>query len=140
MWNLTRIPHLKKDGPYDNWFCNGEVASPLRSFTSAGERFSEPENIKPKGSLSDVPAGRYDPHAEATYPESQLILNEILSGGSLSERALIVGQNCARLYNFQTYLRQQLPFPLIPLIDTLPDNNSSCFRFFNILSRMKLDR
>lgn len=102
----NRIPHLQKDGPYDNWFCNGEVVSMLRSFMLAGKRLSEPESVKPKGSFSDVPAGGYDPHAEATYPESQLILNEILSGGSLSERALIVGQNCARLYNFQTYLRQ----------------------------------
>ena len=45
------------------------------------------------------------PHAEATYPESQRILNEILSDVPSGERALIVGQNCARLYNFEAYLK-----------------------------------
>jgi predicted TIM-barrel fold metal-dependent hydrolase len=59
----SRIPHLQKDGPYDNWYCDGEVVSTLGSFTSAGKRFSEPESIRPEGSFSDVPAGGYDPHA-----------------------------------------------------------------------------
>jgi predicted TIM-barrel fold metal-dependent hydrolase len=40
------------------------------------------------------------PHAEATFPESQRILSEILEGVPQKERDQIVGGNCARMYGF----------------------------------------
>ena len=40
------------------------------------------------------------PHAEATFPESQRILSEILEGVPQKERNQIVGGNCARMYGF----------------------------------------
>lgn len=40
------------------------------------------------------------PHAEATFPRSMEILDEILEGVNEEERAKIVGLNAARLYDF----------------------------------------
>ena len=40
------------------------------------------------------------PHAEATFPRSMEILDEILEGVADDERAKIVGLNAAKLYNF----------------------------------------
>jgi len=42
------------------------------------------------------------PHAEATFPESQRILSEILEGVPQDEQDLIVGGNCARIYGFDS--------------------------------------
>ena len=38
------------------------------------------------------------PHAESTFPESQRILSEILADVPETEKAMIVGSNCASLY------------------------------------------
>jgi predicted TIM-barrel fold metal-dependent hydrolase len=40
------------------------------------------------------------PHSESTFPKSREILAHILAGVPQDERAKIVGQNAARLYNF----------------------------------------
>jgi predicted TIM-barrel fold metal-dependent hydrolase len=40
------------------------------------------------------------PHSESTFPKSREILAQILAGVPQDERARIVGQNAARLYNF----------------------------------------
>ena len=58
-----RIPHLQRDEPYDNWYCDGRVVSTLGSFTSPGKRFTAPQSIQPEGSFAEVPPGGYDPHA-----------------------------------------------------------------------------
>ncbi|MQF68841.1 amidohydrolase [SAR202 cluster bacterium AD-804-J14_MRT_500m] len=45
------------------------------------------------------------PHAEATFPESQRILSEILEGVPQDEQDLIVGGNCARMYGFDSDIK-----------------------------------
>lgn len=40
------------------------------------------------------------PHSESTFPRSREILDQILAGIPLAERAKIVGENTARLYHF----------------------------------------
>jgi predicted TIM-barrel fold metal-dependent hydrolase len=40
------------------------------------------------------------PHSESTFPKSREILERILAGVPEDERAKIVGDNTARLYNF----------------------------------------
>ena len=41
------------------------------------------------------------PHAESTFPKSREILNQILEGVPEDEQAKIVGENVARLYDFE---------------------------------------
>ncbi|MQF68839.1 amidohydrolase [SAR202 cluster bacterium AD-804-J14_MRT_500m] len=41
------------------------------------------------------------PHAESTFPKSREILDSILEGVSEEEKAMIVGGNCAKLYNLE---------------------------------------
>jgi predicted TIM-barrel fold metal-dependent hydrolase len=38
------------------------------------------------------------PHAESTFPRSQEVLDQILEGVPEKEKAMIAGENCARLY------------------------------------------
>ena len=40
------------------------------------------------------------PHAEGTFPKSREILDRILEGVPEDEKAKIVGENTAKLYNF----------------------------------------
>ena len=40
------------------------------------------------------------PHAESTFPKSLEILDRILKGVPDEERALIVGENAAKVYDF----------------------------------------
>ena len=58
-----RIPHLEVGDPHDQWHCDGEVVGTLGGASSAGMRFSRPEDIILEGSFANVPPGGYDPHA-----------------------------------------------------------------------------
>ena len=58
-----RIPRLQVGDPHDQWFCDGEVVGTLGGASSAGMRFSKPEEITLEGSFAKVPPGGYDPHA-----------------------------------------------------------------------------
>ena len=58
-----RIPHLVVGDPYDQWYCDGEVVGTLGGASSAGMRFSRPQDIVLDGSFAKVPPGGYDPHA-----------------------------------------------------------------------------
>ena len=40
------------------------------------------------------------PHSESTFPKSLEILDEILEGVPEEEKAMIVGENAARVYGF----------------------------------------
>ena len=58
-----RIPHLEIGDPHDQWHCDGEIVGTLGGASSAGMRFSRPQDIILDGSFSNVPPGGYDPNA-----------------------------------------------------------------------------
>ena len=58
-----RIPHLEIGDPHDQWYCDGEIVGTLGGASSAGMRFSRPQDIILDGSFAQVPPGGYDPNA-----------------------------------------------------------------------------
>ncbi|MBM3924637.1 MAG: amidohydrolase [SAR202 cluster bacterium] len=58
-----RIPRLVKGNPYDRWLCDGENVGTLGGASSAGMRFTRPQDITLEGNFARVPPGGYDPRA-----------------------------------------------------------------------------
>ena len=58
-----RIPRLEIGDPHDQWYCDGEIVGTLGGASSAGMRFSRPQDIILDGSFAKVPPGGYDPNA-----------------------------------------------------------------------------
>ena len=73
-----RIPHLVVGDPFDQWYCDGEVVGTLGGASSAGMRFSRPQDIVLEGSFAKVPPGGYDPHAHVQDLDVDGVYGDVL--------------------------------------------------------------
>lgn len=58
-----RIPHIVNKGFYDQWFVDNQPIGTIGGASTAGMRFTKPEEIKLEGNFDDVLLGGYDPDA-----------------------------------------------------------------------------
>ena len=59
----TRIPYVKLGDPFDRWIVDGNPSGTIGTSSSAGLRYTKPDDIVLDGSFKDVPPGGYNPHA-----------------------------------------------------------------------------
>ena len=57
------IPHIESGDPYDHWLVGGQVFGTIGTSSSAGMRYTKPQDIVLEGSFKNVPPGGYNPHA-----------------------------------------------------------------------------
>ena len=58
-----RIPRVEAGEPFDQWIVDGHVFGTIGTSSSAGLRYTKPDDITLDGSFRDVPPGGYNPHA-----------------------------------------------------------------------------
>ena len=59
----NRIPRVEAGEPFDQWIVDGHEFGTIGTSSSAGLRYTKPDDIKLDGSFKDVPPGGYNPHA-----------------------------------------------------------------------------
>ena len=59
----ARVPHIVNKGCYDQWLVDNQPIGTIGGASTAGMRFTKPEEIRLEGSFSDVLLGGYDPAA-----------------------------------------------------------------------------
>ena len=59
----NRIPRVEAGQPFDQWIVDGHEFGTIGTSSSAGLRYTKPDDITLDGSFKDVPPGGYNPHA-----------------------------------------------------------------------------
>ena len=72
------IPHVESGDPFDYWVVNGQIMGTIGTSSSAGLRYTQPQDIILEGSFKDVPPGGYDPHAHVKDLEKDGVSSDVL--------------------------------------------------------------
>ena len=74
----NRIPYVKSGDPFDRWIVDGNPSGTIGTSSSAGLRYTKPDDIILEGSFKDVPPGGYNPHAHIKDLELDGVNGDVL--------------------------------------------------------------
>jgi len=74
----SRIPYVKSGDPFDRWIVDGLPYGTIGTSSSAGLRYTKPDDIILEGSFKDVPPGGYNPHAHIKDLEFDGVSGDVL--------------------------------------------------------------
>ena len=73
-----RIPYVKSGDPFDRWIVDGQPSGTIGTSSSAGLRYTKPDDIILEGSFKDVPPGGYNPDAHIKDLELDGVNGDVL--------------------------------------------------------------